>query len=130
MPLPGWLARLNRSITNRVTKPLAGRLPGFAVVTHTGRRSGRRYRTPVNLFRSGDGYVIAVTYGRDRDWVRNVMTAGRCEVRTRGRTIHLKDPFIVTDPSATPIPSAIRPVLKAFRVIDLMVLKESPPLDP
>jgi deazaflavin-dependent oxidoreductase (nitroreductase family) len=84
MPLPGWLGRFNRGVTNRVIEPMARRLPWFAVVTHEGRRSGRRYRTPVNLFRSGDRYVIALTYWRDRDWVKNVLAAGGCEVKTRG----------------------------------------------
>jgi len=125
MPLPGWLARFNRTATNRVTKPLAGWLPAFAVVTHTGRRSGHRYRTPVNLFHSGDVYVIALTYGRDRDWVRNVMAAGGCDVQTRGRPIHLEDPRIVSDPSGTRVPGAIRPILKAAQVTDFMELKES-----
>ena len=42
---------------------LARWLPGFGVVEHAGRRSGRRYRTPVNVFRPGASYVIALTYG-------------------------------------------------------------------
>lgn len=106
-------------------KPLAERLPGFAVVMHTGRRSGRRYRTPVNLLRSGDGYAIALTYGRDRDWVRNVMAAGRCEVDTRGRTIRLEEPRIVSNPRGTAVLGALRPILKALRVTEFMELKES-----
>ncbi|MGH2766055.1 MAG: nitroreductase family deazaflavin-dependent oxidoreductase, partial [Actinomycetota bacterium] len=89
MPLPGWLARFNRVATNHVTRPLARWLPGFAVVVHRGQRSGRTYRTPVNLFRSHDRYLIALTYGRDRDWVRNVLATGGCDVETRGRTLQL-----------------------------------------
>jgi len=123
MPLPGWLGRFNRNVTNRVTGRFAGRLPGFAIVTHTGRRSGRRYRTPVNLFRSRDAYVIALTYGRDRDWVRNVMAAGGCDVETRGAALHLEDPRIVTDVSASLVPVPIRPILRAARVTEFMQLK-------
>ena len=110
-------------MTNRVTGRFAGRLPGFAIITHTGRRSGRRYRTPVNLFRSRDAYVIALTYGRDRDWVRNVMAAGGCDVETRGAALHLEDARIVTDASATLVPVPIRPILKAARVTEFMELK-------
>jgi deazaflavin-dependent oxidoreductase (nitroreductase family) len=125
MPLPGWLARFDRRVVNRLTRPFAAWLPGFAVVGHTGRRSGRRYGTPVNLFRSGDAYVIALSYGPESDWVRNVIAAGGCVVRTRGGTTHLEDPRIVTDPSATLVPRAIRPILKATRCTDFMELKES-----
>ncbi len=87
MPLPAWLGRFNRRVTNHVAGPLAGRLPGFAIVIHTGRRTGRRYRTPVNLFRSDDDFVIALTYGALGDWVRNVLAAGGCEVETRGAIV-------------------------------------------
>src|SRR5918996_3509033 len=108
MPLPGWLGRFNRRATNRVTGPFAARLPGFAVVVHTGRRSGRRYRTPVNIFRSGHEFVIALTYGRERDWVRNVMAARGCEVRTRGRAVPLQNPRIVRDDEGSLVPRPVR----------------------
>lgn len=122
MPLPDWLGRFNRSVTNRVTAPFARRLPGFAVVSHTGRRSGRRYRTPVNLFRRGDSYVIALTYGRDRDWVKNVMAAGGCEAEIRGKTVRLRSPGIMTDPRATRVPRSIRPILRGLGVTEFMEL--------
>src|ERR671924_348945 len=50
MPLPRRLATFNRVVTNRVLGPFARYVPGFAVVSHVGRRSGRTYRTPVSLF--------------------------------------------------------------------------------
>src|SRR6266550_1134794 len=77
------VAAFHRAITNRVTVRLAARLPGFAVVTNVGRKSGRLYRTPVNVFREPDGFLIALTYGQDSGWVRNVVTAGGCQLETR-----------------------------------------------
>ncbi len=106
-----------------MSRRFAGHLPGFAVVRHVGRRSGRRYRTPVNLFRSGERYVIALTYGVDRDWVHNVMAAGRCEVETRGLVVALEDPRIVTDVRAAIAPPLIRPLLRAMRVTGFLVLR-------
>jgi hypothetical protein len=47
------MAWFNSRVTNRVTRPLVCWLPGFGVVEHAGRRLGRRYRTPVNVFRAG-----------------------------------------------------------------------------
>lgn len=61
MTLPPWLARANRRVTNRLWGPLAPHLPGFGVIVHAGRKSHRRYRTPVNVFPRADGYVIALT---------------------------------------------------------------------
>lgn len=111
MALSHRLARFNRRVTNRITRPLAGRLPGFAIVTHTGRRSGRTYRTPVNAFRDGEGYIIALTYGAETDWVRNVQAAGGCEIVTRGRSVRLTNPRLVDDPSRCWAPPPVRLIL-------------------
>ena len=91
-------------------------------MTHTGRRSGREYHSPVNLFRYGDGYVIALTYGSGAQWVRNVLAAGGCSVLTRGRRIVLTDPRLVRDPSRRPVPAPVRPILAAARVDEFMLL--------
>jgi deazaflavin-dependent oxidoreductase (nitroreductase family) len=122
LPLPRSIARFNRVVTNPVARLVTGRLPGFAIVEHVGRRSKRVYRSPVNLFRSGDRYVIALTYGRESQWVRNVLAAGGCEIETVGRRVRLADPEIVHDPSRAFVPAPIRPILGALRVSDFMVL--------
>jgi deazaflavin-dependent oxidoreductase (nitroreductase family) len=123
MPLPKRLARFNRVVTNPVLRHAAKRLPAFAIVHHVGRRSGRGYSNPVNLFRQGDRYVIALTYGRDSQWVRNVLAAGELDVESRGKRIHLGDPEIVHDPSAGPVPAPVRPILRAVNVSDFMLLR-------
>jgi deazaflavin-dependent oxidoreductase (nitroreductase family) len=125
MPLPRRLAAFNLVVTNRVLGPLARWLPGFAVVTHVGRRSGRVYRTPVNLFRSGDRYVIALTYGADSQWVRNVLAAGEAHVETLGRRLHLVDPEIAHDPARRLVPAPVRIPLRLADVDDFMLLRRS-----
>jgi len=124
MPLPKRLARFNRIVTNRVLGPVARFLPGFAVVWHVGRRSGRSYRTPVNLFRRGDGYVIALTYGADSQWVRNVLAAGAVDVETRGRRVHPVDPEVVRDGERSLVPAPVRVVLGLANVDEFMLLNE------
>jgi deazaflavin-dependent oxidoreductase (nitroreductase family) len=123
MPLPRRLARFNLAVTNRVTGPFAGRLPGFAVIEHIGRRTGRTRRTPVNLFRAGDRYVVALTYGRDSQWVRNVLAAGGCEALTHGRRVRLVDPDVVHDPGRTLVPRPVAVILAAIGVEDFMTLR-------
>lgn len=123
MPLPKTLARFNRIVTNPILGHLAWRLPGFAIVMHTGRRSGRDFRTPVNLFRAGDSYVIALTYGSDAQWVRNVQAAGGCEVVTRGERIRLGEPRIVHDPHRASVPPPVRLILGAVGVEEFMFLR-------
>jgi deazaflavin-dependent oxidoreductase (nitroreductase family) len=91
-----------------VLRPLARRLPTFGVVTHRGRRTGRTYRTPINVFRRGDSYLFFLTYGSDVQWVKNILAAGSCSLETRGRIIELVEPELVTDPELRPAPVAVR----------------------
>ncbi len=111
MPAPKSLARFNKRFTNRLTSKVAGYLPGFAIVSHIGRNSGRSYRTPVNAFRTDDGYIIALTYGSESDWVKNVLAAGWCELQTRGRRVRLTNPRIETDNSKSWAPLPVRLIL-------------------
>src|SRR5579859_3528831 len=97
MPLPRSVARFNRRFTNRILGPLAYILPGFAVVVHTGRQTGRQYQTPINAFRRGDGFIIILTYGPATDWARNVLAAGGCSLITQGRALRLVQPRLFHD---------------------------------
>lgn len=121
------LARFNLAVTNRITGQFAGWLPVFGIITHVGRKSGKIYRTPVNVFRTADGFAIALTYGRESEWVKNVIAAGGCELQTGGRHYHLADPTIVHDPSRKQFPLPVRTVLGIVGANDFMKLKSSEP---
>jgi deazaflavin-dependent oxidoreductase (nitroreductase family) len=73
----GVLWRLAR-FTSPVTMPVAGKRwnPTFAVVEHRGRRSGRRYATPVAARRVAGGFVISLAFGAQVDWYRNLLAGG------------------------------------------------------
>jgi deazaflavin-dependent oxidoreductase (nitroreductase family) len=88
--------------------PVATRLPAFGVLTHVGRKTGRVYRTPINLFRRGDAYLFFLTYGSDVQWVKNVIAAGSCSVETGGRVVELVEPELITDPTLRPAPPHVR----------------------
>jgi deazaflavin-dependent oxidoreductase (nitroreductase family) len=126
MPAPRWLARFNRHVTNRLTKLFVTRTRAFGVVVHRGRRSGRTFRTPVNVFPQRDGYVIALTYGPEADWVRNVLAAGQCELETRGRVMRLYSPRLVHDEQRRLMPPLVRAMLGIAHVHDFMVLNFAP----
>lgn len=114
MHLPRFMRRVNRIFTNPVMGTFAWLVPPLAVVHHVGRKSGRHYRNPVVAFRSHDGFVIPMTYGRDVDWARNMMKAHGCEIQQMGRRFRLRNPRIVgTDAAARHLPAAVRPALKA-----------------
>ena len=119
MPLPRTMARWNKVGLNRVTRHVAPWMPGFGVVAH----AGRRYQTPVNVFPAADGYLLALTYGPDSDWVKNVLAAGGCELVTRGRTVRLVSPQLVHDENRRGIRPLERQVLRLIGVADFLSLK-------
>lgn len=123
MVLSRKVARFNRTVTNRITKRFAGVLPGFGVLVHRGRRSGREFRTPLNVFRTGDGFLVALTYGPDADWVRNVFAAGGAELHTRSRTYRLTEPELLHEEAGRRMPAGVRQILGLVGVTDYLALK-------
>ena len=126
MPIPKTVARLNRAMLNRVTRHIARWAPGFGVVMHRGRRSGRAYETPVAVFPTAAGLRIALTYGADTDWVKNVLAARECQLRTRGRTLTVTAPHVVRDPTRSGTRAFERRVLRALGVEEFLDLSEQP----
>ena len=85
-----------RSLSNRIFLTISGRwFRAYSIVRHVGRTSGRAYQNPVSADPLGDGFVIAVLYGPQSQWVRNVMAAGRFTLRTKGRDQLLERPEII-----------------------------------
>ena len=107
-----WLAKFNIAVTNRITGLFAGWLPGFGILTHVGRKSGKIYRTPINVFRISTGFIIALTYSSNSEWAKNVLAAGGCELKTWGKKYQLFAPAVVHDPTRRRFPIPVRFVLK------------------
>jgi deazaflavin-dependent oxidoreductase (nitroreductase family) len=116
------MARFNQRFTNRFTRHIVSWAPGFALLEHVGRRSGHVYETPVNVFRAQGHYLFALTYG-DSDWVRNVIAAGRCVIRTRRRRIDLVEPKRFRDPTRHLVPIPARWILEVIDVDDFVALR-------
>jgi deazaflavin-dependent oxidoreductase (nitroreductase family) len=128
MPLPRRVAHFNRHVTNRVLSPLAYWLPHFGIIVHRGRKSGREYRTPVNLFRRPGGFIVALTYGPESDWVHNVLAAGGATLLTQGRRVRLANPRLIHDETHRAVPPILRVVGRLGRVsnfLDLTLVKSS-----
>lgn len=108
---------------NPVIRTFAGRMPGFAILTHVGRRSGRTFTTPINVFHRDDHYLFALTYGPDVDWLKNVLAAGECSIRTRGEVVRLVEPEIHDDPQLRLVPTSARPLLRFNQVTKILRMR-------
>jgi deazaflavin-dependent oxidoreductase (nitroreductase family) len=86
--------------TSRAMKPLALRSAGTpgayaAVVRHVGRTTGRPYETPVGAVATEDGFVIALPYGPNTDWLKNVLASGTASIVDEGNTYEVDRPEVV-----------------------------------
>ncbi len=89
--LPLWLYRLRLGW-------LLGRR--FLMLAHTGRRTGRTYRTVLEVVRydaRAGTYVVVSAWGEQADWYRNVRWTPQVTLRVAGR--HLYARAVVLPPS-------------------------------
>lgn len=111
MRLPQRLARFNRHVTNPVQRLWAGWVPMMGILEHTGRRSGRVYRTPLTVFSTGEGVAILLTYGPDRDWLKNLIAADGGRLRRYGRSRAVRSPRVMKrDEAAAHVTGSVRRV--------------------
>ena len=104
MQLPQRLARFNRHVTNPIQRLWAGRIPAHGILEHVGRRSGKSYRTPLMVF-SADiggrpGVAVLLTYGPNRDWLKNITAAGGGRMQRYGKSFGVTDPQVVSKAEA------------------------------
>jgi deazaflavin-dependent oxidoreductase (nitroreductase family) len=125
-PLFSFIRPFTTHVFNRFTRLFVHYLPGFALIIYRGRKSGKVYRTPMNVFHVGDDYVFALTYGSDVQWVKNVLAAGEAELRIRNRNIHLTDPELFVDPARRLMPLVVRVVLGLMRVTEFLRMRPDP----
>jgi len=124
MPLPRRLAEINRAGLNRLTSRLFVFLPPFALIEHLGRITGQTYVTPVMVFRSGDTWRIALTYGPTTDWVRNVLDADEAVLVYRRRRCSVGHPRIDSSAYATQsFPYVVRFALRVLNTQQVLELK-------
>ena len=106
-------ARFNKRVSNRIQGLYAWLVPPWAVVLHRGRRSGRHYRTPLFAFRRGQTLVIALLYGEESEWLRNLRAGGGRVVRA-GRAFVVGPPEVVETSAAGTVLARLSPPARAY----------------
>jgi|SRR5690242_9266747 len=119
----------NKYVTNKVFRGFASRSRGpFAVIHHVGRRSGKPYETTIMVWHLGEGFVIALTYGPDVDWYRNVVAAGGGTLFWHGRVYTIGKPEPIDAQTAlTAFPAFFRFVLRRTGTHQFVWVKSSVP---
>lgn len=68
--VPLWRLGLGRTMD--ICPGISGRL---LVLEHVGRRSGTKYRSPVNYATVGDDLYVLAAFGKKTHWYRNILAA-------------------------------------------------------
>jgi len=122
MPLPKGITRFNRAIANPLFRPFAYRLPALAVIVHRGRVSGTEYRTPVNCWHDDETAIVALTYGNDIDWLKNLRAAGGGTLITGGKSYQVSRPVLIGPEGMRRMPRVIRVILRLIDVDQFAVM--------
>jgi len=115
----------NKYVTNRLLRVFARFSYGpFAIVHHVGRRSGKPYETVIMVWPTGEGFVIALTYGKSVDWYRNILAAGGCSVFWHRKVHAVGKPEPIDAQTALPaFPAPFRLVLGRLGLRDFVRVK-------
>jgi deazaflavin-dependent oxidoreductase (nitroreductase family) len=126
MQLPQWLARFNRHVTNPIQRMWAGWAPTMGILEHVGRKSGKPYRTPLSVFSTDDGVAILLTYGPNRDWLKNVDAAGGGRMQRYGTTFAVTEPRMMPKAEAAPAVKGVwRPIFSMLPFEYALLLKRA-----
>ncbi len=91
MPNPFAGSRGYARLSNVLMRPLFSLLPvprGFALLTTTGRRTGRPRQRPVRAVRHDDTLYAVAMMGERSDWLRNVRKERRVEAKVGRKRYH------------------------------------------
>jgi deazaflavin-dependent oxidoreductase (nitroreductase family) len=110
MLFPVWLERVQIEYLNPMLGPLLKRLPGFAVIRHRGRSSGKDYETIVSAYRKGSVLAIGLVHGKT-NWVKNVLAAGEADIHVGRKDLHLVNPRVLPVGTVDPAMSRVARML-------------------
>ena len=122
MPIPQWVARANRYVTNPIMRTFAGRVRPLAIIEHVGRSSGTAYRTPVVAYPTATGWVVPMTYGSGTDWQKNLEAAGGGSLLVGGERHTVVDPHVVVGEPPEGVPGATASLLRLIAADEFLVL--------
>jgi deazaflavin-dependent oxidoreductase (nitroreductase family) len=102
--MPAWLPSFNQRVTNRIQGIYAPYIPPLAMVIHTGRKSGRRLKTPVSAQLYDHKLAITLPYSANTQWIKNLLAANGGELIRAGKHLKFQNPRSVTDPASESFP--------------------------
>ena len=122
--LPDRIRIFNKYVTNRLLRWFTRFSHGpFAIIHHVGRRSGKPYETVIWVWQMKEGFVIALTYGPEVDWYRNMQAASGGTVFWHRRLYVVGKPELIdTETALQAFPALFRLLFRTFGKQEKFVL--------
>jgi deazaflavin-dependent oxidoreductase (nitroreductase family) len=124
------LIRAVARLVNPLVLRVAGRrhMPVLGIVHHRGRKTGRRYATPLGVRPAADGgFVMPLTFSQASHWYQNIQAAGWCVITYQGTGHTVAGPVIVDRATAGPAyPRYERLALRLIGINEFVSLTETP----
>jgi deazaflavin-dependent oxidoreductase (nitroreductase family) len=129
-PILDPIRRFNRRYYNRLILMFAGeRGQLYSVVRHVGRRSGQRYETPVFAAPVDDGFVIALFYGSEVDWLRNLRATGHGQIFHDGGEHEIGAPEMIDEAALPSLPWQWEAIVKLFGIKQYVRVRNQPAVE-
>jgi deazaflavin-dependent oxidoreductase (nitroreductase family) len=125
MNKPARLPRVPRFLRygNRLVRTIAGRRV-YGLLRHQGRKSGKRYETPVMAWQTPRGLLVPLSWGTKSDWYRNLAAAQGCDVQVGGHWYHCTEPVLIQrDEARSLLPTLPRIILSLVPVPQFVLLR-------
>jgi deazaflavin-dependent oxidoreductase (nitroreductase family) len=96
----------------------------MGILEHVGRKSGKPYRTPLTVFSTDNGVAILLSYGPNRDWLKNIVAAGGGRIKRYGKIFDVRDPQVMPKAQAAPaVTGWMRPLYRLLPFEQAVLLK-------
>ena len=123
-PVQKAVRRMNRAVWNPQALRDAGS-PGASasIIRHRGRTSGKAFETPVVAYVVDGAILVALPYGTNTDWYKNLRAAGGGEVVHEGVAYAVDAPEVVSlDEVRGTIPAGQQRTFRVFKVDQVLRL--------
>lgn len=94
--LPNIVRYFSKVFKNRMIADIESGKSEMSIISHSGRKSGRAYRTPVEAIFLDKEVLVGLVYGRKTDWLKNVLAQGGCSIFYKLQTYTATNPVILS----------------------------------
>lgn len=110
---------------NRFVRSFAGRRL-YALLRHSGRKSGKTYETPVMAWPTASGILVPISWGLQSDWYQNTIASGSCAIQIRGRWNRCAEPALISRAEALAhLPPLTRSIARLFPIQHFMLMRKA-----